>query len=302
MVDRTRYPNIPNTLEWWIWAGVGIALSALAWTAAWLVARAVSFDDPVLMGEATLALVAAGPLVVFGLPFVMLVLMRDWEAGPASGRAPDCVTPWSSHSFDLDENLKSEIRVHIREAAAWCSTIVRSGDPGAWLRSPELQPADLDYEVPPWLEIPAIRARTELLCHRRAAALRDRDVRMPSLAVALRSGRLLGHDLATCTADHESHACSAFFDVRGTPGWDSWVHCVTHDQPARDGTDAMQLFWIPNWFVAEASRAMVNSADCLVWIHPRRLGFDFASAAAALAGRAIVVRVAEPRRDHRDCV
>ncbi len=183
-----------------------------------------------------------------------------------------CAPSWSRHRFAIGIDQLPRLVVRTRQAAAWCATDPGGPDRTRWLRSPELRPRDLDPSVPPWREVPTIRARTHLLSVRRARLLDVRCAELPTLRVALRHGRLLGHDLAACTGGEFAYACSSMFDASDAPGWDAWIDCVTHDDVALDGTRAMHLSWIPNRFVAEVALAMGAGVECLQWVRPERLG------------------------------
>ena len=179
--------------------------------------------------------------------------------------------PYAGWTWMLPGDLRHDVERRICEVAAWwCRPGPRELAPERALRSPKLLPPRLAEVREPWAQVQLLRNCIEFAAVERARLIAAQSIALPDLRSALRSGRLLGHDLEQCTADQLPNAASPFFDVYDNPGWDSWVHCLNASWNRYDFW--VCLSWIPNVLLIEADQAMTSSTDCLVWIHPESLG------------------------------
>lgn len=186
---------------------------------------------------------------------------HDKLAGPVSGE-----------TWTLSESTLDELRVRVQEAASWCLVQQYPEDPTKILRSPELEPPKFAEMQRLWEDVPLFEECIQHVFATRSRLLDERMVERVSLDSALQAGRILGHDLASCTADQLPHAMSAVFDLWDNIGWDSWVHCLPSDSADRDRLDHTTcLAWIPERLIPLVDGAMISCTDCVLWIPAEHL-------------------------------
>ena len=181
---------------------------------------------------------------------------------------------FSEHTWTLGEDERFALTRRLREAASWCLARTYPEDPAEVLRSPELSPPGYADIGDRWESPSLMRQRIRHVATERERLLRERGMPIVALDLALRSGRILGHDVPACTFDQIPNAASPLFDLQDNIGWDAWVDWLPEPgDPDRE--DAfMCLSWVPERLVPAVDGAMVSCTDCLVWIGPESLSLS----------------------------
>lgn len=115
-------------------------------------------------------------------------------------------------------------RQSLAETIAWCTARATTTDPERSLRSPALEPDQLDARL-------SINERQERVAHlvqTRSHLLHDAGVSLLTPATNLAGGRLLLFDPDGTLSDGAAAVSSGrFFDDENIPPWDCWVLYVT---------------------------------------------------------------------------
>lgn len=143
-----------------------------------------------------------------------------------------------------------DLRLRVREAAAWCLQYFDPSAIGTSLRPSRLAPAPLADR---WTAVDGV------VVAKRHELRRSPDDRHPR-------GRLLVYypdaDLADGAAELES---SGFFDVHNAPPWGSWIGYFD-DRGPDHAFSCYLLAWVPEFLVAAAGAGIdVNPEWCIRW-------------------------------------
>jgi hypothetical protein len=144
-----------------------------------------------------------------------------------------------------------DLRLRVREAAAWCAAHLDPSAVGASLRPSRLAPATLASSR--W------NAVDDVVAARRIEVRNTLDDRYLS-------GRLLLYFPDADLADGAAELASGgFFDVHNAPPWGSWVGYFD-DRGADRSFSCYLLAWVPQLLVAPAEAGIdVNPELCIGW-------------------------------------